>query len=85
VLEAVFILLEFPSPSRRIFNGSHSLPPLWYAVSVLQTPRSPRTKPEKMKNFEDPVRKVRILQDKELHPIRRETDDKGPNAEGGRL
>jgi hypothetical protein len=26
VLEAVFILLEFPSPSRRIFIGSHSLP-----------------------------------------------------------
>jgi hypothetical protein len=28
VLEAMFILLEFPSPSRRIFIGSHSLPPL---------------------------------------------------------
>jgi hypothetical protein len=28
VLEAVFVLLEFPSPSRRIFIGSHSLPPL---------------------------------------------------------
>jgi hypothetical protein len=27
VLEAVFILLEFPSPSRRIFIGSHLLPP----------------------------------------------------------
>jgi hypothetical protein len=27
VLEAVFILLEFSSPSRRIFIGSHSLPP----------------------------------------------------------
>jgi hypothetical protein len=36
VLEAVFILLEFSSPSRRIFIGSHSLPPLWFAVSVLQ-------------------------------------------------
>jgi hypothetical protein len=36
VLEAVFILLEFPSPSRRIFIGSYSLPPLWFAVSVLQ-------------------------------------------------
>jgi hypothetical protein len=36
VLEAVFILLEFPPPSRRIFIGSHSLPPLWFAVSVLQ-------------------------------------------------
>jgi hypothetical protein len=34
-LEVVFILLEFPSPSRRIFIGSHSLPPLWFAVSVL--------------------------------------------------
>jgi hypothetical protein len=37
VLEAVFILLEFPSPSRRIFIGFHSLPPLWFAVSVLHT------------------------------------------------
>jgi hypothetical protein len=27
VLEAVFVLLEFPSPSRRIFIGSLSLPP----------------------------------------------------------
>jgi hypothetical protein len=36
VLEAAFILLEFRSPSRRIFIGSHSLPPLWFAVSVLQ-------------------------------------------------
>jgi hypothetical protein len=36
VLEAVFILWESPSPSRRIFIGSHSLPPLWFAVSVLQ-------------------------------------------------
>jgi hypothetical protein len=36
VLEAVFIFLESPSPSRRIFIGSHSLPPLWFAVSVLQ-------------------------------------------------
>jgi hypothetical protein len=35
VLEVVFILLEFPPPSRRIFIGSHSLPPLWFAVSVL--------------------------------------------------
>jgi hypothetical protein len=37
VLEAVFVLLQYPSPSRRIFIGSHSLPPpLWFAVSVLQ-------------------------------------------------
>jgi hypothetical protein len=28
VLEAAFVLLEFSSPSRRIFIGSHSLPPL---------------------------------------------------------
>jgi hypothetical protein len=27
VLEAAFILLEFSSPSRRIFIGSYSLPP----------------------------------------------------------
>jgi hypothetical protein len=26
-LEVVFVLLEFSSPSRRIFIGSHSLPP----------------------------------------------------------
>jgi hypothetical protein len=36
VLEVMFILLEFSSPSRRIFIGSHSLPPFWFAVSVLQ-------------------------------------------------
>jgi hypothetical protein len=37
VLEAEFILLEPLSFSRRIFIGSHSLPPpLWFAVSVLQ-------------------------------------------------
>jgi hypothetical protein len=35
VLEAAFVLLVFSSPSRRIFIGSHSLPPLWFAVSVL--------------------------------------------------
>jgi hypothetical protein len=42
VLEAAFVLLESSSPSRRIFIGSHSLPPLWFAVSVLH--RVPRTK-----------------------------------------
>jgi hypothetical protein len=31
----MFVLLEIPSPSRRIFIDSHSLPPLWFAVSVL--------------------------------------------------
>jgi hypothetical protein len=36
VLEALFILLELPSPSRRIFIVSHSLPPLWFAISVPQ-------------------------------------------------
>jgi hypothetical protein len=41
VLEAVFILLEFSSPSRRIFIGSHLLPPLWFAVSVLQVASEP--------------------------------------------
>jgi hypothetical protein len=40
VLEAVFILLEFPSPSRRFFIGSQSLP-LWFAVSVLQVVSKP--------------------------------------------
>jgi hypothetical protein len=41
VLEAVFILLESPSLSRRIFIGSHSLPPLWFTVSVLQVVSEP--------------------------------------------
>jgi hypothetical protein len=36
VSEAVFVLLESPYPSRRIFIGSDSLPTLWFAVSVLQ-------------------------------------------------
>jgi hypothetical protein len=36
MVEAVFVLLESPSPSRRIFIDSHSLPPLWFAISVLQ-------------------------------------------------
>jgi hypothetical protein len=49
------------------------------------TPRIPTIKPEKMKNCKDPIRKLLILQDKELHPIRGETDDKGPHAEGRRL
>jgi hypothetical protein len=43
VLEAVFVLLESPSPSRRIFIGSHSLSPLWFAVSVLQVVSEPVT------------------------------------------
>jgi hypothetical protein len=41
VLEAVFVLLESPSPSRRIFIGSHSLPSLWLSVSVLQVVSEP--------------------------------------------
>jgi hypothetical protein len=36
VLEAVFVLLVSLSPWRRIFIGSHSLPPLWFVVTVLQ-------------------------------------------------
>jgi hypothetical protein len=44
------------------------------------TPRSQGTKTEKMKNSED-----QVLWDKELHPILRETDDKGPHADQGRL
>jgi hypothetical protein len=35
----VFFLLEFPFPSRRIFIGSHLLPPLWFAASVLKRAR----------------------------------------------
>jgi hypothetical protein len=49
------------------------------------TPKSPRIKPEKMKNPEDPDRKCRILRDKELHLNRGETNVKGPHAEGERL
>jgi hypothetical protein len=49
------------------------------------TPRSPGTKPEKMTNSEDPVRKVSNLADKELHPFQRENDDMGPHAERGRI
>jgi hypothetical protein len=49
------------------------------------TPRSLGTKPKKMTNSEDLPRKVSNLADKEIHPIRRETDDKGPHAEGGRI
>jgi hypothetical protein len=49
------------------------------------TPRSPGTKPEKMKNSEDLVRKVPNLAGQGAHPIRRETDDKDPHAEGGRI
>jgi hypothetical protein len=41
VLEAVFVLLEYPSPSRRIFIGSHSLPHLWFAASVLHVVLEP--------------------------------------------
>jgi hypothetical protein len=48
VLEAVFIVLEFPSPSRRIFIGSHSLPPLWFDVSVLQNLREQALKQENL-------------------------------------
>jgi hypothetical protein len=40
VLEVVFILLEPLSLLRRIFIGSHSLPPLWVAVSILQPVRA---------------------------------------------
>jgi hypothetical protein len=46
VLEVVFILLEPLSPSRRIFIGSHSLPPplLLFAVSVLHYCSCSRTR-----------------------------------------
>jgi hypothetical protein len=32
----LLIFRQHLSPSRRIFIGSHSLPPFWFAVSVLQ-------------------------------------------------
>jgi hypothetical protein len=37
-LDVLLVLLESSSPSRRIFIGSHSLPPLWFVVSVLHPP-----------------------------------------------
>jgi hypothetical protein len=53
VLEAVFILLEFPSPSRRNFIGSHSLPPLWFTVSVLQGHKRVCVKTQKTKQKDE--------------------------------
>jgi hypothetical protein len=38
-----------------------------------------------MTDSEDLARKVLNLGDKELHPTQRETNDKGPHAEGGRI
>jgi hypothetical protein len=47
------------------------------------TPRSPRTKPVKMENSEDPDRKCRILRDRELHLNHGETDVKAHMQKGG--
>jgi hypothetical protein len=52
---------------------------------VNMTPRRPRPKPVKMENSEDPDRKYRILQDKELHLNYGETVVKGLHAVGGIL
>jgi hypothetical protein len=49
------------------------------------TPRSPRTKPEKMIISKDPVRKLLNLAGQGASSIRRETDDKGPHADQGKL
>jgi hypothetical protein len=38
-----------------------------------------------MENSEDLARKVMNLARQGLHPIRRETDDKGPHANGERI
>jgi hypothetical protein len=43
VLEAVSILLEFPSPSRRIFIGSHSLPPPFLVRRIGPSPTTSRS------------------------------------------
>jgi hypothetical protein len=40
VLEAVFISLEFPSHSTRIFIGSHSLPPSGPSLTLLHEVRT---------------------------------------------
>jgi hypothetical protein len=42
VRRSEFILLEFQSPSRRIFIGSHSLPPLWSPNRSFRTPPARR-------------------------------------------
>jgi hypothetical protein len=39
VLEAVFVLLEYPFPSRRIFIGSHSIPPSGSPFRSFSEPR----------------------------------------------
>jgi hypothetical protein len=42
-------LSEFQSPSRRIFIGSHSLPPSLVALSVLQKKKKKKKKKRKKK------------------------------------
>jgi hypothetical protein len=56
----MFILLEFPSPSRRIFIGSHSLPPLWFAISVLQIEIAADSETKKVSLDDMPDRAVTI-------------------------
>jgi hypothetical protein len=60
VLEAVFLLLEFPSPSRKIFIGSHLLPPLWFAASVLQNGLFCELLEELLQDIEHSVRPLYI-------------------------
>jgi hypothetical protein len=47
------------------------------------TPRSPRTKPEKIENSEDLVRKLPNLVGQGASSNPKRTDDKGPHAVGG--
>jgi hypothetical protein len=77
VLEAVFILLEFPSPSRRIFIGSHSLPPLWFAVPVLQSApiHSPLSDPQLSPSFYTVDQKTALLKRTGHRPVKIRTWD----------
>jgi hypothetical protein len=60
VLEAVFVLLEFSSPSRRIFIGSHSLPPS--LVRRIGPSKAPKiTKKEKREEHNQALMKPRRI------------------------
>jgi hypothetical protein len=67
VLEVVFILLETLSPSRRIFIVSHSLPPLWFALSILHfvvSERDIEANPDKISAIMDmgPIKNLKGVQ-----------------------
>jgi hypothetical protein len=65
-----------PSPSLQIIFHAH-----FYKTQNM-TPRGPRIRTVKTKNFEDLDRKCWSLHDKEPYPNRGENHIKGPHAEG---